>query len=89
MPYLIIRHKVTDFDKWHSVFKSHDEAQRKAGLKDPQLLRDASNPDIVVCFFRVDDIDKAEAFTETPHSKKALKESGIIGEPEILLLHEI
>lgn len=89
MTYLLVQHKVVDFDKWYSVFKSHAEAQRKAGLKDLQLLRDAEDPNIIVCFFKIDDMEKAKAFTESRHSHEAQKESGVIGEPEILLLDEI
>lgn len=89
MPYLFVRHRVADFDKWYSVFKSHDEAQRKAGLRNLQLLRDASDPNVVVCFFRVDDTDRARAFTETPQSRQAQEESGVVGKPEVLLLDEI
>ena len=52
MPYLFVRQKVEDFDRWHDVFRSHGEAQKEAGLKDLQLLRDVSDPDTVVCLFR-------------------------------------
>ena len=89
MPYLLVRHKVADFDKWHSVFESHAEAQREAGLKDLQLLRDATDPNIVVCLFTVDDLTKAKAFTESQDSAEAQQKSGVIGVPEILLLKEI
>ncbi|MCG8642265.1 MAG: hypothetical protein MI862_21245 [Desulfobacterales bacterium] len=89
MHYLLVRHKVADFDKWHSVFKSHAEAQRKAGFTDLHLLRDASDPNIVVCLFKVDDIEKAKAFTQSSSSNEAQKESGVIGKPEIILLKEL
>lgn len=89
MPYLLVRHKVADFKKWHTVFESHAEAQREAGLKDLQLLRDAEDPNIVVCLFRVDDLEKARAFTESSDSNEAQEKSGVIGVPEILLLNEV
>ncbi|UCC39764.1 MAG: hypothetical protein JSV96_18635 [Candidatus Aminicenantes bacterium] len=89
MLYLLVRHRVADFDKWYSVFKSHAEAQREAGLKDLQLLRDAADPNIIVCLFKVDDVQKARAFTGSREAGDAQRESGIIGEPEILLLDEI
>jgi hypothetical protein len=84
MPYLYVRQKVVDFDQWYSVFRSHDEAQQEAGLKDLQLLTDVGDPNIVVCFFKVDDVDKARAFTQSGDASEAQKESGMIGEPEIL-----
>ncbi|UCE18928.1 MAG: hypothetical protein JSV84_00830 [Gemmatimonadota bacterium] len=66
MPYLFVRQKVEDFERWYDGFKSHDEAHQEAGLKDLQLLRDVSDPNTVVCFFRVEDIEKAKVFTEPP-----------------------
>jgi len=80
---------VTDFDRWYSVFQSHAEAQREAGLKDLQLFRDAADPNVVVFLFKVDDLDKVRAFTESRESDEAKKESGVIGEPEVLLLNKI
>jgi hypothetical protein len=56
MPYLFVRQKVRDFDKWDSVFGSHAEAQRQAGFKNLQLLRDASDPNTIVCFFEIEDL---------------------------------
>jgi len=89
MPYLFVRQRVADFDQWYSVFRSHAEAQKEAGLKDLQLLRDAADPNIIVCFFTVEDIDRARAFTEAPQASEAQKESGVIGDPDIIWLDEI
>ena len=89
MPYLYVRQKVADFDQWYSVFRSHDGAQQEASLKDLQLLRDVGDPNIVVCFFKVDDVDKARAFIQSGDASEAQKESGMIGEPEVLWLNEI
>jgi heme-degrading monooxygenase HmoA len=89
MPYLMVRHKVEDFDKWYAVFSSHAEAQKDSGLTDLQLLRDFADPNIVVVFFRIEDMEKAHAFTHSEDAERAKDESGVIGEPEMLLLDEI
>ncbi len=89
MQYLYVKQKVEDFDRWYSVFNSHAQAQQEAGLKDLQLFRDNSDPNTIVCLFRVYDMEKARAFTETPEAEDAQEESGMIGEPEVLWLNEI
>lgn len=89
MPYLLVRQKVEDYNKWYKVFKSHEEAQINAGLKDLQLLQDASDPNTIVCIFRIDDLEKARAFTQAPQAIEAQTQSGVIGKPEVLLLNEI
>jgi hypothetical protein len=89
MPYLYVRQRVKDFDTWYSVFQSHTEAAEKAGLTDLQLLRDVSDENVIVCLFRIEDLARARAFTETPEASEAKTDSGIIGEPEVLWLEEL
>ena len=89
MPFLYVKQTVEDFDKWYTIFNSHSGAQQDAGLKDVQLFKDNADPNIIVCLFKVDDIEKARAFTESPEAENAKGESGMIGEPEVLWLNEI
>ena len=88
MFYLLGRHKVADFARWHKVFASHAEAQRQAGLHLLHLLRDTADPNDVVILFRADDPNKARAFTKAPGAREAAAQSGVIGVPEILLLSD-
>ncbi len=61
MPYLLVKQYVEDFEKWYNVFKSHDDVQKEAGLKDLQLLRDNSDANTIVCIIKVNDIEKAKS----------------------------
>ncbi len=88
MPYLMVKHRVLDFERWYAVFKSHAEAQQQAGLCDLHLFRDDADPNNVVCLFKVEDPVKARAFTQTRDAGDAAKKSGVIGVPEVLLLNE-
>ncbi len=63
MPYLYVPQRVADSDRWYTVFKSHAEAQREAGLTNLHLLRDAADANLIVCMFEVEDIVKARTFT--------------------------
>ena len=89
MKFLLVRQEVADFEQWYSVFSSHTEAQRQAGLNNLQLLRDASDPNIIVCLFEVDDIDSARAFTQSPSASEAKVQSGVVGQPEVFWLDEV
>ena len=88
MHYLLCKHKVADYTKWRRVFDSHAEAQREAGLHLLHLLRDTVDPNVVVLFFRADDLGKARAFTEAPSAGEAAEVSGVIGVPEVSWLVE-
>lgn len=88
MLYLFVRHKVADFDRWYSVFESHDEAQKEAGLHLLHLLRDTDDRNLVILLFRVDDLEKARAFLEAPSASEAAQNSGVIDVPEFSFLRE-
>ena len=89
MPYLIVKHKVKDFNQWLAVFESHAEAQKEAGFGEPQILRDYKDPNMVVCLFKVQDIMKARAFTQAPNVADVIEQAGVIGTPEGLWLEEL
>jgi hypothetical protein len=88
MHYLLVRHAVADFGKWHRVFASHAKAQREAGLHLLHLLRDTTDPSLVVMLFRTDDPEEARAFTGSPDAAQAAPSSGVLGVPEVSLLRE-
>lgn len=89
MPYLFVRQKVKDYDRWFAVFDSHDGAQRAAGLMDRRVYRDAFDPGVVVCVFRVADAGDAVAFTEAPEASAAQADAGVLGTPEVLILDDV
>lgn len=86
MNYLLVKHRVADFEKWGQVFDSHLVGQRESGLELLHLLREIEDPNMVVLFFHVHDLEKAQAFTSTPEASKAAEESGVEGEAEAFWL---
>lgn len=88
MLYMLCKHKVADFTKWHRVFEAHAEAQRKAGLYLLHLFRDVADPKNIVLLFRADELNKARAFAEAPDARESAQNSSVIGLPEILFLDE-
>ena len=83
MQYMFCSHKVADYDRWHEVFVRDERAQKESGLHLLHLLRDVADPNFVMMLFRLDDPQKAKAFTEAPEAYQAASESGVIGEPEV------
>jgi hypothetical protein len=43
MPYLLIHHKVENFDTWKSAHDQHRHARDEAGLTELHLLRNAAD----------------------------------------------
>ena len=86
MPYLLVKQKVKDFESWYAVFKADAKAQKEAGLHDLVILKDMTDPNLIVCIFKIDSLEKAKAFTNPINSGKSAELSGVIGKPEILFL---
>ena len=89
MPYLLVKQKIVNFDRWYAVFKSEARALNEAGIHDLVILKETSDPNLIVCLFKFDDLDKAKAYTNSLSSQKTVDLSGIIGNPEILFLEKV
>ena len=88
MKYMLCKHRVKDYSRWHKIFSSHREAQEKAGLNLLYLFRDTTDENHLVYLFALKDPNAAMAFTKTPDAREAGEISGVIGEPEILILSD-
>ena len=86
MTYLLVRHKVADFDAWKEVFDSHAEAQGEFGMKIDKVLRSIDDPNNVFLWFEVSNLDKAREFVTSPEVPQAMKDSGVTDTPDIHFL---
>ena len=59
MTYMLVRHRVADFDVWRAVFDSHAEAQREAGLRARHVFRNRAEPNELYLF--LEDVLKVDA----------------------------
>jgi len=84
--YLLVRHKISDFVKWKSVYDAHLSAREKAGLKEEHLLRNADDPNEVLLLFCVEDFDKAKAFSSSADLRQAMERSGVSDKPGVYFL---
>jgi hypothetical protein len=88
MGMLIVQHRVKDYRKWRRAYDDHAATRRKAGLGSGQVFRGADDPRKVAIVFKVKDIDKAKAFTQSDDLKKAMKAAGVVGKPTIMFATE-
>ena len=79
----VIRHKVADFAKWKAVYDSHDSARLASGIHSYVIGRNLEDSNMVLVALKVDDMEKAKAFTKDPGLKETMKKGGVTGAPEI------
>jgi len=78
MIYMLCRTRTVDFARWKTVFDSHAEAHRNAGLRLVRLWRSVEEPDNVFFLFEADSIDRARQFIDAPASAQAGEDAGVI-----------
>jgi hypothetical protein len=86
MPYLLVRHKVSDFSKWKPVYDAHLPVRQAAGLKEKHLLRNVDNPNETFILFEAEDIQKAKEFASSADLRETMQKAGVVDKPDIHFL---
>jgi uncharacterized protein YeaO (DUF488 family) len=86
MPYLLIHHKVENFDTWKSAYDQHRHARDEAGLTELHLLRNAADRNDVVILFQAESLARARKFAGSTDLQTAMQKAGVVGPPELIEL---
>jgi hypothetical protein len=86
MGYLLVRHKVKEYDQWKRVFDTHKKVQLDSGLRIEKVMRNLYEPNEVFLFFEVTDLAKARGLVFSPQMPEAQADSGVVDKPDIYFL---
>jgi len=86
MPYVLVRHKVSDFSKWKAAYDAHLPARQGAALKEEHLLRNTDDQNEVVLLFEAKDLQKAREFASSADLREAMQKAGVADKPDIYFL---
>jgi hypothetical protein len=78
---LLVRHKVADFAKWFPGYEAHDSARLANGVHSYVISRSLDDSNMVLIAMKVDDVDKAKAFSTSADLKEVMKKVGVISAP--------
>jgi heme-degrading monooxygenase HmoA len=73
----MVHHRVADFDAWKQVYDSVVDVQRGGGVVFHQVLRDQSDPNMVVVTHSFETADEAHAFFDQQELKDAMQQAGV------------
>ena len=88
MVYILVRHKVKDFDKWKPAFDEHAIIRKDEGSQGGRLFRNADNPNETFIIFKWDTIENARKFCNSEDLKNTMQKAGVIDKPDIYFLEE-
>lgn len=87
-PCVLILHEVAAYPAWKKIFDSAALLRRAAGERAYQVLRDETQPDLVVHFSRWTSHTDARSFFESPRLEEIRREAGVKA-PRFLYLYEV
>lgn len=83
MPFMMIHHKVKDFDRWYEVYLEHGDARELAGSRGGAVYQTADDPNDVYVLLEWDDLKSARKFADSRNLKEVMQRAGVIGVPEV------
>jgi hypothetical protein len=87
MAFILIRHKVRDFNTWKTGYDAHEPKRIEAGLTEKYLLRSADDTNEVVILFEAEDLNRAKAFAASADLREKMQEVGVVDKPDIYFLN--
>jgi len=83
---MVVRNKVTDYDKWLAGFEGHDSLKLANGLHNYVVGRSVEDPNMILVATKADDIAKAKVFGNSAELKQAMQKDGVVGKPTVSLV---
>jgi quinol monooxygenase YgiN len=79
---MAVTHIVKDFDVFKKTFDEHESMRTANGITLRAMGRDAKNPNNVLIFLKIDDLQKAKNFATSKDLKEAMQKAGVTSKPE-------
>src|SRR5215207_1926254 len=73
MPYMLVRHKVEDYERWKPGFEEHGATRKESGSKGVRLFRNADDPNETVILLEWDDLENARQFAQSDDLREAMQ----------------
>jgi heme-degrading monooxygenase HmoA len=88
MPYLLLSHRVHDYEQWKSAFDAHSLTRQANGSRGGQLFRSDSDPNELVVLLEWDILETARQFAQSEAFHDLMQRAGVVGLPSIAFLKD-
>jgi hypothetical protein len=85
----ILSHEVKNYADWRKVFDSHAEDRSRMNVSISGVYQSADNPNKVTVITKVPSMEVIHSFLSNPDVKATMEKGGVIGMPEVKILHEV
>ena len=87
MVYVIIEHRVKDYNMWRPIFNEHSAVRKKFGEKSSRVYQDSKEPNHVYVMFEWESEQKSRDFLEKSDLKEIMAKAGVVGKPDVHMLN--
>ena len=88
MPFVLIRHKVQDFNRWKEIYDSAVTQRQTYGEKFARVFHDASDPNDLIILAEFETHERARRFFASDWLREAMSKAGVQGPPQVQYLLE-
>jgi quinol monooxygenase YgiN len=86
LPGALIKHRVSDYERWKKAFDAHAAARARAGVVGQAVNRSVDDPNLILLYIQATSFELLKAFLESADLKQAMTNAGVEGPPEIALV---
>jgi uncharacterized protein (DUF1330 family) len=83
MTYVLVNHKVEDYNKWKSLYDKTFYMLKDYGAKVSTVFRTAEDPNHLVTLTQFENLESAKNFAESDDLRIAMQKAGVKGRPDI------
>ena len=83
MATVFIRHEVADYSAWKPIYDADLPRRNAAGLKEIGVYREASDENMVVVIFEVENPEVIKEMLQSEDLAEKMKEAGVLTKPEV------
>ena len=88
MLYILVRHKVEDWDKWKPIYDEHGATRKAGGCQRTHVFRNDQDPNEVVILLEWDDLGRARQFYESEDLRQTMQRAGVTDQPDVYFLND-
>jgi quinol monooxygenase YgiN len=89
MVHVIVRHKVSEYNRWKAAFDAHLNTRMHAGEVGFRLFQNVDDPREVTLLLDWDTTEHARKFMASDELRKTMQQAGVIGDPDIQYVEDV
>jgi hypothetical protein len=89
MVHVLVRHKVSDYKCWRSVFDAALEFRHEGGERSCRVFHDSVDSNNLTLLFEWENLERAQRYMSSEELRRKMKEAGVASAPEIQYLGEM